>query len=85
MLTAYLQNLITKVFELTPQLYFSHLPHHTVTPVIVVGALGIGGGSGQVVGVNAAEAGVNLPQQFGAAVPEVALQVNLRTLEIYLH
>ena len=67
---------------MTPQLYCSHLPHQTLTPVIVVGALGIGGGSGPVVGVNAAGAGVNLPQKLGAAAPEVALQVNLGTLKI---
>ena len=83
MLTAYLQNLITKVLELTPQLYFSHLPHHTVTPVIVVGALGISGGPGPVLGVNAAGARVNLPQQLGAAAPDVAHQVNLGTPEPY--
>ena len=60
---------ITQDFELTTQLYCSHFPHQTVTLVIVVGALGIGGGSGPVVGVNAAGAGVNLPQQLGAAAP----------------
>ena len=65
---------------MTPQLYFSHIPHHTVTPVIVIG---ICGGPGQVLGVNAARARVNLPQQLGAAAPDVAHQVNLRTLELY--
>ena len=71
---------VTKVCELAPRLYFSHLAHHTVTPVIVIG---IGGRPGPVLGVNAAGARVNLPQQLGAAAPDVAHQVNLRTLEPY--
>ena len=45
--------------------------------------IGIGGGPGPVLGVNAAGARVNLPQQLGAAAPDVAHQVNLRTLEPY--
>ena len=56
-----------------------HLTDDAVVPV-VVGALGIGGGPGPVVGVEVARAGGALPQQLDAAALQAAHGVLVGTL-----